>query len=246
MTHASADVETPDFTMPNSVVRAPVEKGSNPAKKPSKHTPESNITYELFVAGTEPTQVSDAYDKLDAPSVSGEYQEEGNQVAFTWSHPEKGLEYEVKVDLGGGKQKDIGKTSDTSFTINDVEPGETYGIQVVAVSDSQRSAPGSASVTVPSKEDDEEEEEIQDDEQDENQDGEENPDEGQPDNNDQKDNQNDDQQNNDNNQQPGNNDNDSGGNENPGNDNNDGENEGNQDNPASPPDGNSDGRRENN
>ncbi|RST73637.1 PBP1A family penicillin-binding protein [Siminovitchia acidinfaciens] len=172
MVHASANVQTPDFTMPSSVVRAAVEKGSNPAKKPSKYTPESNIVYELFVKGTEPTEVSQAFDKLDAPNVTGEYKEDGNQVVFSWSHSdtkEQDLKFEVKVDLGGGKQKDLGTTSDTEFVINDVEPGETYGIQVVAVADSQRSEPGSVTVTVPQQDEDEdeaEEEEIQDEDQD--------------------------------------------------------------------------------
>ncbi|RWR10411.1 PBP1A family penicillin-binding protein [Siminovitchia fortis] len=250
MTHVSADVQTPDFTMPKSVVRAAVEKGSNPAKKPSKYTPESNIVYELFVAGTEPTEVSQAYDKLDAPSVSGEYKEDGNQVVFSWSHPDmdkNDMKFEVKVNLGGGKQKDIGTTSDTSYTINEVEPGETYGIQVVAVAGSQRSAPGSASVTVPSQEDEEDEEDVQDEDEDsENQDGQE--DQGDEQQNDQDQNQNDDKQNDNNGQQPGNNGNDGNGNPgnvNPGNGNN-GNDQENPDNPDSPADTNPEGRRENN
>lgn len=202
MVHASANVQTPDFTMPNSVVRVPVEKGSNPAKKPSKHTPESNIVYELFVKGTEPTEVSQTFDKLDAPKVTGEYKEDGNQVMFSWSHPdtkEKDLKFEVKVDLGGGKQKDLGTTSDTEFIISDVEPGETYGIQVVAIAESQSSAPGSVTVTVPEQEDEAEEEEIQDEEQD---NGDQGNDQSTEDKQDDKDNQKDDKPMDDNSQQP--------------------------------------------
>ncbi|MFD1707161.1 PBP1A family penicillin-binding protein [Siminovitchia sediminis] len=168
MTTVSANVETPDFTMPKSVVRAAVEKGSNPAKKPSKFTPEDQIVYELFVAGTEPTEVSEAYDSFDAPSVTGEYNEELNQVVFSWSHPdmeERDLTFEVTVDLGEGKKENVGSTSDTSYTIENPEPGSTYGIQVTAVSESQKSEPATASVTVPEDEEEETEEENQDSEE---------------------------------------------------------------------------------
>ncbi|WP_339163099.1 PBP1A family penicillin-binding protein [Siminovitchia sp. FSL H7-0308] len=228
MSHASSDIETPDFKMPKSVVRAAVEKGSNPPKKPSKHTPESNIVHELFVAGTEPKQVSQAFDKLDAPSVSGEYKEGEKAVVFNWSHPESGeLKFQVKVNIAG-TEKDLGEISDTSYTISNVEPGKTYSIKVTAVSESQTSSPGSASVTVPSNEEDQNEEEPTDGEEEPN---EENP----PADNDQNgsgnDNQNDNQngQNNNNNNNPndnqnGNNGNNNGNNPNPGNNQNPGNN----------------------
>ena len=89
MTHVSEGIETPDFVMPKSVVKAAVEKGSNPAKKPSKYTPDSNIVYELFVAGTEPKEVSVAFDKLDAPAVTGEYHLAENEILFSWDHNER-------------------------------------------------------------------------------------------------------------------------------------------------------------
>jgi penicillin-binding protein 1A len=161
MVHASSGIETPDFTMPKTVVRAAVEKGTNPAKKPSKYTPKDKIVHELFVAGTEPKEVSDAFDKLDPPAVSGEYKEEENAVVFTWDHPDSDVKFNVKVNMGGS-QKDIGQTADKSYTITDVEPGKTYSIQVVAISDSQSSSPGSASVTVPEAEEDEDDEDDAD------------------------------------------------------------------------------------
>ncbi|GIN96559.1 penicillin-binding protein 2A [Siminovitchia terrae] len=256
MTHVSADIQTPDFTMPKSVVRAAVEKGSNPAKKPSKHTPDSNIVYELFVAGTQPTEVSQTYDKLDAPSVSGKYDKGGKQVVFSWSHSDKDVKYNVQVDLGGGKKKDLGTTSDTGYTISAVEPGETYGIQVVAVSGSQRSAAGTASVTVPSDEDEKDEDEDEEDEDKQDEDDQDSEDQDDPENQDEDQNkdqepdqdQNDDKQDPNNEQQPdnGNNGNENPGNQNPGNDNKDDNKDKEPDNPEAPTNVIPDGREEDN
>ena len=64
MTEISKDIETPDFVKPDSVVEVAVEKGSNPPALPSDHTPKENIVTELFVKGTEPTSVSETFDKL--------------------------------------------------------------------------------------------------------------------------------------------------------------------------------------
>ncbi|CAM3979124.1 PBP1A family penicillin-binding protein [Lederbergia lenta] len=166
MQHVSEGIETPDFTMPKSVVKAAVEKGSNPAKKPSTHTPDSNIIYELFVAGTEPKEVSIAFDKLDAPSVKGEYHEEQNEILFSWDHSEKkdkDIKFEVSIKTASGQNQSVSGNNEQQYTLTDVEPGETYSIEVIAISNKQRSTPGTASVTVPKVDEDEEkEEEIED------------------------------------------------------------------------------------
>ncbi|WP_010173181.1 penicillin-binding transpeptidase domain-containing protein [Bacillus coahuilensis] len=57
MTYLSERTATSDFEKPGSVVESPVEIGSNPAALPSDFTPENQITYELFVKGTEPKKV---------------------------------------------------------------------------------------------------------------------------------------------------------------------------------------------
>lgn len=57
MEEVSANIETPDFTMPNSVVRVGVERSTG--LLPSDFTPSSEIIYELFVRGNEPTRVSE-------------------------------------------------------------------------------------------------------------------------------------------------------------------------------------------
>ncbi len=162
MTHVSQDVDTPDFEMPKSVVKAAVEKGSNPAKKPSKYTPESNIVYEYFVTGTEPKETSTNFDKLDTPSVNGKYNNDSNQIEFNWNHPDKdkkGLAFDVSIKIDGEK-KSLGQLSEKSYILKDVEPEKTYSIEVIAIFEGQKSSAGTASVTVPKEEEKEEEEET--------------------------------------------------------------------------------------
>ncbi|MBP1914602.1 penicillin-binding protein 1A [Lederbergia galactosidilyticus] len=166
MTHVSQDVDTPDFEMPKSVVKAAVEKGSNPAKKPSKYTPESNIVYEYFVTGTEPKETSTNFDKLDTPSVNGKYNNDSNQIEFNWNHPDKdkkGLAFDVSIKIDGEK-KSLGQLSERSYILKDVEPEKTYSIEVIAIFEGQKSSAGTASVTVPKEEEKEEEVEKEEEE----------------------------------------------------------------------------------
>ncbi len=73
-----------DFEMPSSVVKVGVEAGTNPPLLPSENTPSSSIVYELFKKGTEPTEVSNAYSKLSAPSnLSVNYK--NDKVELSWS-----------------------------------------------------------------------------------------------------------------------------------------------------------------
>ena len=181
MEYVSKDIDTPDFTMPNSVVEAAVENGSNPAKKPSEYTPDGSIVYELFVKGTEPTSVSQKFDKLDAPSVDAKYDEKSNEIKFTWNHKEKDKKkLTFNVNISGGTDHSIEDTKELEYVLKDVEPGKTYKIEVVAVSESQTSSAQTASVTVPEKE---EEPDEDDDAIDENEKENENKDENKDENN---------------------------------------------------------------
>lgn len=169
MEYVSKDIDTQDFTMPSSVVKAAVENGSNPAKKPSEYTPDESIIYELFVKGTEPTSVSQKFDKLDAPSVDAKYDEKSNEITFTWDHKEKDkkkLTFNVKIS--GGTDHSIEDTKELEYVLKDVEPGKTYKIEVIAVSENQTSSAQTASVTVPEEEEIEEDDETVDENENEN------------------------------------------------------------------------------
>lgn len=74
------------FKEPSSVVKVGVEAGSNPAALPSSTTPQDQITYEYFKKGTEPTETSTKYNKLD--TVTGlkvSYSESKQKITITWN-----------------------------------------------------------------------------------------------------------------------------------------------------------------
>lgn len=73
------------FKVPSSVVKMEVEKETWPAMKPSEYTPADMRITEYFIAGTEPTDVSPRYEKLNSisnakatPTLIG--------TKITWEH----------------------------------------------------------------------------------------------------------------------------------------------------------------
>ena len=58
-------VTTEKFTQPSSVVAAEVEAETWPAMRPSEYTPEALRKTEYFISGTEPTEVSPRFAKLE-------------------------------------------------------------------------------------------------------------------------------------------------------------------------------------
>ncbi len=74
------------FKVPDSVVKVGIESGSDPAALPSAGTPSDQIIYEYFKKGTEPTESSTKYDKLN--SVTGlkvSYSKEKQKITITWN-----------------------------------------------------------------------------------------------------------------------------------------------------------------
>ncbi|WP_078432814.1 transglycosylase domain-containing protein [Metabacillus halosaccharovorans] len=148
-----------DFEQPNSVVEKAIEKGSNPAKLASEYTPSSNITYEYFVKGDEPTTVSKKFEKveIDKPSnLSINYDQVNNSISLNWEYGDtENVSFEVKQSIDEGPYEVVNKSKDKSFTISDVIPGAIYSYQVVAVSDeddNNRSAAAATKVQVPEPE----------------------------------------------------------------------------------------------
>ncbi|MCC2251260.1 PBP1A family penicillin-binding protein [Virgibacillus sp. AGTR] len=160
MTELSKDVETKDFVKPNSVVEAKVEKGSNPAAKPSEFTPSSSILTELFVKGTEPSSTSEKFDKLDAVSgLKATFNEESNTIDVSWDYKsDADVSFEVGLQMNDGKMQTLSTTEDTSMVIKEVEPDANYTIQVVAISnddESMKSEPKTTKVKIPGEEEEE-------------------------------------------------------------------------------------------
>jgi penicillin-binding protein 1A len=70
--------------MPSSVVEVEVENETYPAQLPSEYTPSSMRVTELFKKGTEPTETSTRYSKLDnVTNLTGSVS--NNQVTLSWS-----------------------------------------------------------------------------------------------------------------------------------------------------------------
>lgn len=75
-----------EFKVPNSVVKVAVENGSDPALLPSANTPESQIVYEYFIKGNEPTEISTANTKLETVSnLKVSYSKANQKITITWN-----------------------------------------------------------------------------------------------------------------------------------------------------------------
>lgn len=111
-----------DFEMPSSVVEVGVESGTNPPLLASSNTPQDKIVYELFKKGTEPTEYSTAYSKLDNPTnFSISYK--NKKVTLSWNkvsdpgYLDDGvLGYYIYFE-----GKEIGFTTKTSYVIDDLD-----------------------------------------------------------------------------------------------------------------------------
>lgn len=77
--------DTTGWSRPSSVVEVSVEKETWPAALPSEYTPKDMITSGLFVRGTQPTDTSNRYAKLnDVKNVKTT--KNGNSVLITWDY----------------------------------------------------------------------------------------------------------------------------------------------------------------
>ncbi|RYG73583.1 PBP1A family penicillin-binding protein [Lentibacillus lipolyticus] len=176
MSELSKDMETSDFTKPDSVVEVAVEEGSRPAKLPSEYTPESEIVTELFVKGTQPTKKSERYDQLDpVKGLKAGFDKDSNTIQAEWEYDtEQDVSFEVSARVDGGQKQELSSTEETSIEIANVEPGTKYEIQVIAVSaetEGNASEPVTATIKVPEDMEDAGEEENDEEEQNENREG---------------------------------------------------------------------------
>lgn len=157
------DKSNKQFTVPNSVVRVPVEMGSNPPLLASPSTPSNKITYEYFKKGTEPTETSSQYQKLETPShLKATYDKTSDKVTITWG----------KVNAIGAKEeygpfgyqvyfndKLLGFTDKTSYTINN--PKTPYGTyKVIATFKDNTTNQSSAATVTLEKENEEKPQEV--------------------------------------------------------------------------------------
>ena len=122
------------FEAPKSVVKVPIEIGTNPAKLASESTPYDKITYEYFKKGTEPTEKSIKYASLkNVSNLSGNYN--ASDLTFTLSWSPSGSKASAEDEKKYGKlgykiyknNQYIAFTNDTSYTFyNATSPEGTY------------------------------------------------------------------------------------------------------------------------
>ncbi len=123
-----------DFKVPDSVVKIPIEMGSDPASLASPGTPSWEVVYEWFKKGTEPTEISIKYNKL--ANVSGlkvDYDNDSHTTSISWNPVGKPSEAKDEYGPFGYKvYKDgrfLGFTKNNSYTIrNDQSPTGTYRV----------------------------------------------------------------------------------------------------------------------
>ncbi|MDQ0161575.1 PBP1A family penicillin-binding protein [Aeribacillus alveayuensis] len=142
-----------DFKQPNSVVKLAIEKGTNPAKLASEFTPKDMITYEYFVKGKEPTKVSNKYQQVDKPSdLQVSYDERAQAVTVKWLYGEEFLDdvsFEVRLAINDNNYKVATTTKEMVYTVSNVEPGNVYKFQIIAIREGNRSDPAAALIEIP-------------------------------------------------------------------------------------------------
>ena len=159
MEYVSEGMDNSDWTRPSSVSVVDVEDGSNPAQLPGPNTPSDKIVTELFVAGTEPSDISTTYgEELSAPTgLSADYDEESDELTITWDEYTLDNENEsVTYNLSVNGQSTT--LSDTEAVITEPPSGSlTITLSVSAYGNTGPES--SVSITIPERIDEEEEEE---------------------------------------------------------------------------------------
>lgn len=157
MSYVSQSVENTDWKKPASVVEVAVEAGSNPAKLPGPNTPTDKIVKELFVKGTQPTNVSSSFgEKLAAPSgLAATYDEEKEEIVIKWNEYKSANKINtVSYILTVAGQ--TFETTDLSYIVQKPAEGKTDITLSVKVKD-KIGPKATTSLTVPPKAEKEEE-----------------------------------------------------------------------------------------
>lgn len=139
-----------DFKVPKSVVKVAVEMGTEPAKLASSATPKNKITYEYFKKGTEPTEVSTAYNKLaNVTGLTATYYPMTRDVTLNWNAAANPTDVEDSYGRFGYKIYKNGTyvdfTTETNYTISGMpDPTGTYKIVTTFENYSDRDSSGAS------------------------------------------------------------------------------------------------------
>ncbi|MGG5253829.1 PBP1A family penicillin-binding protein [Neobacillus sp. SM06] len=147
MAYVSKDKNTPDFTMPKSVQKVRIEKGT--MQLASDYTPDSEVLTEYAVKGYAPKEVSTKFAKPDAPgNAAANFDQAKNEITLSWDYG-KSAQFDVSVSINNGAEQKLTTTSDKSLKIANPTPGAKYLFKIIAVNGQQASDPATAAVDIP-------------------------------------------------------------------------------------------------
>ncbi|WP_342432099.1 PBP1A family penicillin-binding protein [Neobacillus sp. FSL H8-0543] len=133
MEHVSKDIENPDFTVPDSVERVRIEKGSMPPVLAGEFTPKSEVITEYAVKGHAPKTVSAKYDKLDTPTdLKATYDPATNEITLSWNYKNaNNLDVEFVITNNDGSETKTFTTTETNLKIP-ANPGASLTLTLLA------------------------------------------------------------------------------------------------------------------
>jgi penicillin-binding protein 1A len=130
--------ETADFTKPANVIEVYIEKSTG--LLPSNYTPKEEIISELYIKGTEPTEISKKYKQVEQPLMDGIYDKDNDKIVVTWTHESLETEEEtdqVLFDLhvsidDGPYQMVLENASELTYVLEEPNDGATYRYRLIA------------------------------------------------------------------------------------------------------------------
>lgn len=155
MEYVSENVETADFTVPETVQRVNIEKGTNPPQLASEYTPKELVLSEWAVKGAAPQEISKKYEKLDPPQqLQAAYDETTNEIKLTWEFniediQNSPIEFEVYAALDEGAEQLLVKTKEKGVIVTKAVSGGIYTFKVIAVRGELRSEPTVVTIEIP-------------------------------------------------------------------------------------------------
>jgi penicillin-binding protein 1A len=174
MEHVSKDIDNPDFTVPDSVEKVRIEKGSMPPVLAGEFTPNDEVIVEYAVKGHAPKTVSDKYNKIDTPTdLKAAYDPATKEIILSWKYKnDKKLDVEFVITSNDGTETKTFSTTETNLKIP-VTPGTSLTMTILAKVGEKTSDSINTSLQVPNpvKEEEIEEDENAGDEEEGNEDG---------------------------------------------------------------------------
>ena len=130
MSFLMKDIPKTDWNMPDSVEQVEIEKYTDPIKKPSASTPKDLRSKELFIKGSQPSQVSDNYRTIEAPKgFDASYDQVIQEIISNWQALPESSTAHFELTLNGTL---IYSGKDTSYRVSAPAPGYyELGLKIV-------------------------------------------------------------------------------------------------------------------